>query len=235
MSRALRAQVIAATAKIAVATALDGMIGRARAEERADARIASWSARLLRIADIRLLTEGQHNLAPNETFVVMSNHQSHFDVPVIYAAIRRRLRMVAKRELFEIPVFGKAMRVAGFIEVDRGDRHQAVRALDGARAALASGTNIWIAPEGTRSETGRLNAFKKGGFHLAVGSAVRILPVSIDGTKDVLPAHSKVIVPGQSVRVVIGEPIDSKDFGKEHMPELMEAVRTAIAKHIPYA
>jgi 1-acyl-sn-glycerol-3-phosphate acyltransferase len=231
----LLAQVIAATARIAVTTALDGTLGREHAAERADKRLAAWSARMLRIADVHLETEGQHNLGQGETFVVMSNHQSHFDVPVIYHSITRRLRMVGKTELFKIPVFGRAMRVAGFIEVDRGNRNQAVRALDGARAALASGTNIWIAPEGTRSETGRLNPFKKGGFHLAVGSAARILPVSIDGTKDVLAAHSRDIRPGQSVRVVIGKPIDTKSFGKERMSDLMDAVRAAIAQHIPYA
>lgn len=156
-------------------------------------------------------------------------------IPVIYDSLRCRIRMVGKAELFRIPLFGSAMRVTGFVEVDRHNRAQAVAALHGAEAALAAGTNIWIAPEGTRSETGKFSPFKKGGFHLALGAGARILPVSIDGTKDVLPAHSKTITPGQHVRVVISAPIDSKAFGAEGMPELMAAVRSAIAAHVPYA
>lgn len=226
------ARTLAATAEIAAVTVLDGVLRREDMAGRADERLERWSSRLLRIADIRLTIEGRAHLGQGETFVVMSNHQSHFDVPVIYAAIPGRLRMVGKTELFRIPVFGRAMRLTGFVEVDRRDRSQAVHALQGARDALASGTHIWIAPEGTRSETGRLAAFKKGGFHLALDAGARILPVSIDGTKDVLAAHGRVLQRGQPVRVVIGAPIDTRAFGPARMPDLIEAVRDAIGREL---
>jgi 1-acyl-sn-glycerol-3-phosphate acyltransferase len=226
---------ISATARITVGTALDGTFGRSDLAERTDRRLDWWSARLREVADMRVTVEGRENFAEDETFVVMSNHQSHFDIPVLYQALQRRLRMVAKKELFRIPLFGRAMRLSGFVEVDRQDRIRAVRALDGARAALDAGTNIWIAPEGTRSETGKLAEFKKGGFHLALGAGARILPVSIDGTKDVLPAHSRDIRRGHSVRVVINPPIDPAAYGPERMTELVTAVREAISAHLPYA
>lgn len=226
---------LAATARITVATVADGALGRPGVAERADERLASWSARLHEIAQMRVRVDGREHFDTDECFVVMSNHQSHFDVPVLYRVLDRRLRMVGKTELFKIPLFGRAMRVAGFVEVDRSNRAQAVHALDGARTALAHGTNIWIAPEGTRSETGKLAPFKKGGFHLALAAKVRILPVSIDGTKDVLPAHSRVIRTGRSVRVVVSPPIDPAELGKDRLPELMSRVREAIAAHLPYA
>jgi len=226
---------ISATARITVGTALDGTLGRPDLAERTDRRLGWWSAKLHDVADMRVKVEGRENFAAGETFVVMSNHQSHFDIPVLYQALQRRLRMVAKKELFRIPLFGRAMRSSGFVEVDRRDRERAVRALDGARVALAAGTNIWIAPEGTRSETGKLATFKKGGFHLALAAGARILPVSIDGTKDVLPAHSREIRRGHSVRVVINPPIDPAEYGPERMDELVAAVREAIAQHLPYA
>lgn len=235
MSRLLALGAVLGTAKIAVATVLDGALNREELPARVDERLTEWAADMLALADIQLSVSGREHLGRGETFVVMSNHQSHFDVPVAYASIPGRLRMVGKTELFRIPVFGRAMRVAGFVEVNRGDRAQAVSALDGARAALGAGTNIWIAPEGTRSESGALGPFKKGGFHLALGAGARIVPVSIDGTRDVLPAHSRAVKRGQAVRVVIGEPIDTRAFGSERLPKLMAAVRDAIATHLPYA
>jgi 1-acyl-sn-glycerol-3-phosphate acyltransferase len=222
-------------ARITLPTAADGLLARKRKPEVYDARLFAWADRIKEIADIHLTVEGREYLSADDTFVIMSNHQSHFDVPVLYHCLRRRIRMVGKAELFRIPIFGGAMRVAGFVEVDRNNRAQAVAALHGAEQALATGTNIWIAPEGTRSATGQLAPFKKGGFHLALGARARILPVSIDGTKDVLPAHSKYITPGQNVRVAISQPIDSKDYGAERLADLMAAVRSAIAQHIPYA
>lgn len=226
---------LSATARITVGTAVDGTLGRADLAERTDRRLAWWSGRLHDVADMRVQVDGRENFREGETFVVMSNHQSHFDIPVLYQALERRMRMVAKKELFEIPLFGRAMRLSGFVEVDRQDRSRALRALDCARAALAAGTNIWIAPEGTRSESGELAPFKKGGFHMALGAGARILPVSIDGTKDVLPAHGRNIQRGKTVRVVISPPIDPADYGKEHLSELVTAVRDAIAEHLPYA
>ncbi len=235
VSAILFAKTCVAMARITLPTAAEGMLGRGKSPEIYDARLQAWAARVKAIADMRITVEGREHLSSGDTFVIMSNHQSHFDIPVIYDSLRCRIRMVGKAELFRIPLFGSAMRVTGFVEVDRHNRAQAVAALHGAEAALAAGTNIWIAPEGTRSETGKFSPFKKGGCHLALGAGARILPVSIDGTKDVLPAHSKTITPGQHVRVVISAPIDSKAFGAEGMPELMAAVRSAIAAHVPYA
>ncbi len=235
VSLILFAKTAAALVKITAPTAMEGVLHRGGPPALYDARLAEWSARMLEIADIDLSVEGRENLGEGEAFVVMSNHQSHFDIPVLFQSLKRRVRMVGKTELFHIPAFGQAMRVAGFVEVDRGNRKQAVHALEGAAKAISEGTNIWIAPEGTRSESGKFGRFKKGGFHLAFDAGARILPVSIDGTKNVLAAHSKAIKAGKSVRVVVGKPIDSKDYGKDRLGELLEAVRSAIAMHIPYA
>src|SRR5688572_7441235 len=153
--------------------------------ERYDRRLEEWARRLVKAARIDLVVEGREHLATDEAFVMMSNHQSHFDIVVLFHVLKRRVRMVAKKELYRVPIFAGAMRVAGFIEIDRSDRHQAVAALSGAKDAIAAGTSIWIAPEGTRSETGRLGPFKKGGFHLALTAEARILPITIDGTRKV--------------------------------------------------
>jgi 1-acyl-sn-glycerol-3-phosphate acyltransferase len=143
------------------------------------------------------------------------------------------MRMVAKKELFRVPVWGKAMRAAGMVEVDRGNHDSAIQSLERAREALARGISIWIAPEGTRSDDGLLGEFKRGGFHLAVGAGARILPVSIDGTRAVLPAKGGEVHDGRTVRVTLHAPVATQDFDKEQLEPLIETVRDAIASGLP--
>ena len=162
----------------------------------------------------------------------MSNHQSLYDVPVMFQALKRRVRMVAKSELFKIPGWGRAMRVAGFVEVNRGNRAAAIRGLEQAKTALREGTSIWIAPEGTRGPGDKLLPFKQGGFHLALDTGARILPVSIDGTSAALTAHGRVVHEGAKVRVTVGHPIAAADYGPERREELVAAVRHAIASKL---
>jgi 1-acyl-sn-glycerol-3-phosphate acyltransferase len=195
-----------------------------------DVRLDSWSEAIVRHARIALAVEGVEHASSDESFVVMSNHQSLYDIPVLFQALRpRRLRMVAKSELFRVPIWAGAMRAAGFVEVNRRNRIAAMRSLTRAREAIASGTSIWIAPEGTRGEGAALGSFKKGGFHLAIGAKARILPVGLVGTDRVLPARGRRVVNGQHVRVVVSPPIATEGREKK-VDELMAEVRAALER-----
>lgn len=198
-----------------------------------DERLDGWARQVVRRARLELDVIGGHHVGESEAFVVMSNHQSFYDIPVIFCAFGRPLRMVAKKELFRIPVFAQAMRVARFVEVDRQNRSRAIQSLMAARETLDLGVSIWIAPEGTRSDDGRLGAFKKGGFHLALETGARILPLSVDGTRHVLAARGMLVRPGGRVRVTISPPIDPREYGAARRADLMAAVRTAIASGLP--
>jgi 1-acyl-sn-glycerol-3-phosphate acyltransferase len=217
------------TAKVSVPTLAEVLVGWER-RERYDARLLSWADNLLRRAKVSLAVTGVENAARGEAFVVMSNHQSLYDVPVIFSALRRPIRMVTKAELFRIPIWGRAMREAGFIEVDRGDHERAVQSMQRASEAFARGMNIWISPEGTRSRDGSLGAFRKGGFHLALEAGARILPVGIDGTRQVLPAKGRTVRPGANVAVTICPPVDPRDFGSTRLDALVDHVRRAIVR-----
>lgn len=222
------ARAIVETARISGPTILDGLSGKLT-PELVDARLDEWSGRLLTQAGLELDVSGLEHAPAGEAFVIMSNHQSVYDIPVMFQALRRRVRMVAKKELFKIPGWAQAMRMAGFVELDRSDREQAIASLAHAEAALRQGTNIWIAPEGTRSRDGALLPFKKGGFRIALSTGARILPVTIDGTRRVLSARGFSVRPGTRVRVTVSAPVDPRSYGNEQRDRLIQDVRAAIA------
>lgn len=220
------------TLRISLPTIWQGLRG-SLTPEACDRRLAQWSRAIVQRARIDLHVEGGEHASPGESFVLMSNHQSLYDVPVIYQSLDRRIRMVAKKELFRVPVWGRAMQRAGFISLDRQSRERSRSTLRASVDVLRGGTSIWIAPEGTRSKDGQLGVFRKGGFHLALESGCRILPITIIGTRAVLPAKSAHITDGCHVRVVVHPPVDPRDFGEEHRAELIERVRSAIASDLP--
>ncbi len=224
--------VIRATAEITAGTLFDLALGEVT-RVATDRRVAWWGAETERIAHIDLRVRGAEHVAGEERFVVMSNHQSHVDIPVLFRAVSPSIRMVTKKELFRVPAWGRAMRAAGFIEIDRKDRARAKESLERARQAMTElGVHVWIAPEGTRSRTGSLGPFKKGGFILASQSGARILPVGLWGTRDVLPPGGLRARKGARVGVVIGAPIDSAGRDKD---ALLDETRAAIAKLVDEA
>jgi 1-acyl-sn-glycerol-3-phosphate acyltransferase len=221
------------TVKICVPTILDGWLGRVDARV-CDRRLDSWSKALLRVAKVNVITQGREHVQPGESYVVMSNHQSHFDIPVVFQALGIPMRMVAKKELFRIPVMGPAMRYSGFVEVDRARRTRAVKSLSAARERMTrDGTSVWIAPEGTRSTTGEVGKFKRGGFHLAIDAGLRILPITVDGTLRIHRAGDKEVHKHQTVSVTIRPPLDAPAFGRARTDELVAATREAILAGLP--
>lgn len=225
-SLALSLRNIYETLAISFPTVVEAVQGRVT-KKVCDERLARWAGAVIAHARIHLHIVGRENLRPGETYLVMSNHQSLYDIPVIFQAIGPNVRMIAKRELFHVPIFGGALAAAGFIALDRRDRKEAIRGLQRARALLASGTHVWIAPEGTRSRTGDLLPFKKGAFYLAFEAGLPILPVTLSGTRNALPAKGLRSVRGANVRVTIHPRVDPGPYqarGKPGRQALMTEV-----------
>jgi len=215
-------------ARITAPTVLEAFVGGGSREQH-DRRLREFARRVVAGARIQLTVEGAEKVPLDRAFVYMSNHQSHIDIPVLYAAVPSpSLRMVAKTELFRIPGFGRAMRTAEFVEVDRGDRERAVDSLRRAAATLESGVSVWIAPEGHRSRDGALGPLKKGGFHLARDTGTAIVPVALSGTRNVLPPDTTRMNPDVPVRVVFGAPIATAGRA---IPDLMDEVRSFLETH----
>lgn len=156
-----------------------------------------WAKLLLMICNTKVDVIGKENILFGKPQIFMANHQSDFDILISLAHIPVQFRWIAKKELFAIPVFGAAMRSAGYIEIDRSNREKAMQSIDEAALRIRSGKSVMTFPEGTRSREGEIKAFKQGAFHLAVKSGVPIIPISIIGSGRIMPKRSLRIKPGQ--------------------------------------
>lgn len=221
------------TVRVCLPTIVEAARGRVQRSD-CDQRLAEWSETAVRLAEIDVRVRGLEHIEPEHTYVVMSNHQSSYDIFVIMHAFPRTLRMVSKIEMFRVPIVGDAMRAAEFVPLDRGDIAKARKGLDYARAKLESGVNVWISPEGTRSPDGALLPFKKGGFMLALQTKARILPCTVVGTRDVLRSKGYEVNRGQTVDVVFHPPIETAKYGFMRRADLMRDVRDSIESALPH-
>ncbi len=186
-----------------------------------------WSRTLLAMSSVKVRIIGAENVLEDRPQIFMANHQSDYDIFVVLGHIPSQFRWIAKKELFKIPVFGKAMRNAGYIEIDRQHHEKALRSIDEAAEKIREGKSVMSFPEGTRSRDMTLKPFKQGAFHLAIRSGVPIIPVSLVGTGRVMQKRSLQINPG-NVIMVIDKPIETKDYTIETRHELIERVRNTI-------
>lgn len=229
--------VVAETARISAPTVVQALRGTLRPRD-CDRRLEDWSGRLLELARVDLRVQGGARLASAQgPFVVMSNHQSYFDIPVLYRALPGSMRMVVKKELMHVPLWGTAMRAAGFIPIDRARGKVAYAELERAgQELLRSGTNLWIAPEGTRSPNGELLPFKAGGFRLAARMGLPVLPVTIDGTQCVQPKGRWAIRRDCVVQVTIHDPLRveaARTLTDDALAVLMATTRRRITSALP--
>jgi 1-acyl-sn-glycerol-3-phosphate acyltransferase len=221
-------RVLGAMARITAPTLVDvarGSVDRGKI----DARAQWFGRRVVELLEIQLTATGAEQV-PRRAVVYMSNHQSHLDIPMLYATLpSATIRMLAKAELFRIPLWGRSLRAAEFVEVDRSHHTRAVQSIEHAARLLRDGVSIYLAPEGTRSIDGRIGKLKKGGFHLALGTGAPIVPVAIRGTIDILPPGGKVMRSGQPVSVQIGRPIE---VAGRDMPDLMAQVSEFLVNNV---
>ncbi len=191
-----------------------------------------WGRSLLWACCIPIRVAGLEHIDPARSCIYMSNHQSNFDIPVLLSRLPVQFRWLAKAELFRIPIFGRGMRGAGYISIDRSNRKSAFHSLARAAESIRKGTSVLIFPEGTRSRDGRLQPFKKGGFVLAVDAGVPIVPIIIQGTDAMMPKGS-LLIRRRTVRVDIRPPIPTCGYDRRSKDALMEKVWSVMAEQLP--
>ena len=179
----------------------------------------------------QIAVDGAGGIDPRHPYVVVCNHQSLADIPVI-SRLPWEMKWVAKQELFRIPFVGWMMRLAGDIPVNREDRRSGAAALIKARAVLQQQCSVMFFPEGTRSRDGRVGAFNEGPFLLAIRSGVPLLPLVIDGTSDALPKNTWRFGPTSHVRLRVLDPISTDGLSARDAAVLRERVRAQLVETI---
>jgi 1-acyl-sn-glycerol-3-phosphate acyltransferase len=189
----------------------------------------TWAKTMAFLTPVRVTVEGGENAQREQSYVVVINHQSQYDILLVYGWLELDLKWVMKKELRKIPGIGIGCEKAGHIFVDRRKPRQAGKVIRDALARLGKGVGILFFPEGTRSLDGHLLPFKKGAFYLSVDQDLPILPVTVVGTREVLPAKSLRLFPG-AIRLVIHPAIYP---GTKNAGELLEETRAAITSAMP--
>ncbi len=190
-----------------------------------------WAYKLLEALKITYTVSDPYRIAidPGKSYIIMSNHRSLYDIPLIMLSLPGSIRMLTKKKLFKVPIWDRGLQAGEFISIDRFDLEQAKKDLQNARRKMESGVVLRIAPEGTRSRTGRPGSFKKGGSILAIESGANIILVGIKGSEAVLKPKTWDFFLGQTVEIHIGKPIDASRYTLDQKDQLLNAVQKEIA------
>ena len=191
------------------------------------AQVKGWAWVLHAAAGVRTRATGLDNVPATGSYVVISSHTSHLDGPAVALVLPHPVYFVIKKELARIPLWGHAALKIGFIAVDRSDSEKARCEMARAVDTIRAGRRVLVFAEGTRSRNGQLQAFKKGGFHLAVDAQVPILPVAVNGSHRLLPKGAPAARPGR-LEVAVGPPIATAGLTKDDIGALLERTREAI-------
>ena len=197
-----------------------------------DRIIRVWSRIWLVASRTDLVVEGQDNIDPDRSYIVVANHLSALDIMACLLAVPLPIRFLAKKELFRIPVLAQGMRMVGIIEVDREARgavHTEVNRQS--RELIEKGRSLIIYAEGTRPRNGVMKPFKKGAFTMAITSGLPILPLSIHGSYQAWPPGTP-LARGGSIRVIIDKPIETEGLSTSDTGELRDQVREVIAARV---
>jgi 1-acyl-sn-glycerol-3-phosphate acyltransferase len=192
-----------------------------------DQTLNTWAKRTLALLNVHYRIHNPHQISPKAGIptIIVCNHASHYDIPLSFLIFPNiSLRMLAKKELGRIPIWGNAMRAAGFPFVDRQNRRKAIENLQHVEELLKTGIVMWIAPEGGRSANGQLLPFKKGAFITAIQTHATIIPVVIRGANEILPARTWKFKLNQQVDIYVDKPIDASKYSLDNKEVLIETV-----------
>ncbi len=188
-----------------------------------------WARVILKVCGVKASADGLENIPKGRPLIFMVNHVSYFDIFALLALLPVDFRFIVKQELMRVPILGYAMKNAGYIGIERKDPRKALKSMHEAAERIRQGASVLIFPEGTRSPDGTLQSFKPGGFHLTLRSGCDIIPVTIIGSRDIVPKGSWRINKG-SIRLIVGQPIPVQGYTKRKMGELMGRVRSAMTQ-----
>jgi 1-acyl-sn-glycerol-3-phosphate acyltransferase len=186
-----------------------------------------WAYFMLGVSFVRTEIKNKEKIQKGTSYVIISNHQSLFDILALVTGLGVQFRWFIKKEVLKIPLFGYALYASRNIFIDRANTPSAIESINKGMDRLPNDASVMVFAEGTRSPDGRIHEFKKGGFITAFTRKLPILPVTINGSRRVLPKGSLVVKPGK-IQVVIGDPIDTSGYAPETARKLIAKTRQAV-------
>ena len=186
-----------------------------------------WAWLLLKVTYVRPEIKGKEKIRKGQSYIIITNHQSQYDILALVTMLGIQFRWVIKNELRKAPLFGYALYASRNIFIDRSDPKQAISSIQKGMDRLPDGVSVLFFAEGTRSPDGKIQKFKRGGFVTAIVSGLPILPVTVNGGRKILPKKSLAFKPGP-IEVVVGEPIETQGYSQDRVGELLENTRDVI-------
>ncbi|MCK5350682.1 MAG: 1-acyl-sn-glycerol-3-phosphate acyltransferase [Desulfobacula sp.] len=187
-----------------------------------------WSRLCCAIAPLNVIIKGQKNYSRNKSYVIVANHQSMADIPVLHGHLGLKIKWIMKKELGKIPIFGYAALQLGCIYVDRANHDAAIKSIRKAQKKLSENASVLFFAEGTRSRNGKVMPFKKGPFKFARETNLPILPITIKNSLHVLPPDSLDLIPG-TIEIIVHRPIHISDHHMDHLDDVIEQTRQMIS------
>lgn len=189
----------------------------------------AWSRLILRTTGVRVVARGIERLDLSRSYVVASNHQSIYDIPILFATLPLQLRIVAKDSLGSLPFLGWHLRRTGHLLVDRTNPGADI--VQKMRRLVRKGSSLIVFPEGTRSVDGRVGRFKKGSFLVAIDAGLPVVPVSVAGSRRVMQKGRLMVCPGE-VAVTVHEPVPTSGVPRAAVIEFADRVRAIVRQDV---
>jgi 1-acyl-sn-glycerol-3-phosphate acyltransferase len=186
-----------------------------------------WAYTMLAVSFVRTEIINKENIQPGTSYIIISNHQSLYDIIALVTTLGIQYRWFIKKEVLKIPIFGYALYASRNIFIDRANTASAIESINKGIDRLPNGVSVMVFAEGTRSSDGKISEFKKGGFVTAIRRKIPILPVTINGSRRVLPKGSLAMRPGK-IQIVIGDPIDTSGYTTDTTQELIDKTRNVV-------
>ena len=181
-----------------------------------------WSKLGCRLALSRIRVVRKGAIDPRQSYVFVANHQGAFDIFLIYGYLGQNIKWMQKQSLRKIPFVGKASEIAGHIYVDHSSLRSMIASIDKAKAELVDGASVTIFPEGSRTQTGKMDSFKKGAFVIAKQMGLPIVPITVNGPYDIMKIHTYLIHLGKKLELVIHDPIPAEEVANSNISDLID-------------
>ena len=186
-----------------------------------------WAYIMLAVSFVRTEIKNKAKIVKGQSYIIISNHQSQYDILALVTTLGIQFRWIGKKEVLKIPIFGYALYASRNIFIDRSNTASAIESINKGMERLPKGASVMVFAEGTRSDDGRIHEFKKGGFMAAIRRQLPILPVTVNGSRRVLPKGDLVVKPGK-IQVVVGDPIETDGYTTDTVQKLIDKTRKVV-------